>query len=65
MYQSYYPIGTAGHRATSLYNYHPHSAYYPIHPGASMAPPPPPPYVPAYSVPQHQLLPLTNQSLVV
>ncbi|SGZ51438.1 CIC11C00000001404 [Sungouiella intermedia] len=51
MYQSYYPIGTAGHRATSLYNYHPHSAYYPIHPGASMAPPPPPPYVPAYSAP--------------
>lgn len=51
MYQSYYPIGTAGHRASSLYSYNPHSMYYSHHPSVSMAPPPPPPYVPAYTAP--------------
>lgn len=53
MYLSYYPIGTAGHRASSLFSYHPHSGYYggSIHPAGSLAPPPPPP--PYVSQPVH------------
>lgn len=54
MYQLYYPIGTAGHRASSLLSYLPHAAYYGgnLHPQGSLAPPPPP-YVnhPVYAAP--------------
>lgn len=48
MYQPYYPIGTAGHRASSLFSYHPQAGYYgnqalPV--SSFAAPVAPPPYV--------------------
>lgn len=68
MYQSYYPIGTAGHRALSLVSYIPHAAYYGgnIHQQTSLGPPPPPPYAnhPVYAAPAPAAAPQAPQEQV-